>query len=518
MKDKILSFIDESAAIAVELETELTKRPAISPESGGEGELDKCVFLESWLRARGISQLERYDAPDPRAKGGVRPSLVATSGGAATIPGGAGSARLWIMSHLDVVPPGEASLWKSDPWTVIQADGGDGRGVRLIGRGVEDNQQGLTSSVLAALSLVSQGIIPQHTVKLLFVADEENGSQYGINWLLKNVPDLFRADDMVLIPDSGAPTGETIEIAEKTLLWVRFSTIGAQAHGSRPDQGINAHLAGAALALRLHEGLSGAFPDRDPLFEPDYSTFQPTRKEANVPNINTIPGDDVFYMDMRVLPRYPAKTVLAEIDRIKGEVEAKYGVKISYTLPQCHESKATSPDAPLVRLHYGLTQKISDHDPLFEPDYSTFQPTKKEANVPNINTIPGEDVFCMDMRILPRYPVKTVLVEIDRIKAEVEARYKVTIAYTMPQRMESKPTSADAPLIKLLSKSIVEVYGVKTRPIGIGGGTVGAYLRNEGIDSAVWCRIDDTAHQPNEYAIIGNILGDAKVMSLLMTN
>lgn len=415
MKEKIFSFIDNSAALAVELETELTKRPAISPESGGEGELDKCVFLESWLRAHGITRLERYDAPDKRAKGGVRPSLVATIPGSDTAENGA--ARLWIMSHIDVVPPGEASLWKSDPWQVVQVDGGDGRGIRLIGRGVEDNQQGLTSSVLAALALFTQGITPVRTVKLLFVADEENGSGYGIDWLLKNVPDLFHKNDMIVVPDGGDPKGETIEIAEKNLIWIRFSTIGAQAHGSRPDQGINAHLAGADLAVRLHEELSRKFPGHDPLFEPDYSTFQPTKKEANVPNINTIPGDDVFCMDMRILPRYPAKAVLAEIDRIKAEVEAQRGVKISYTLPQCHESK---------------------------------------------------------------------------------------------------PTPADAPLVKLLSKTVKEVYQVETRPIGIGGGTVGAYLRNAGIDSVVWSRMDDTAHQPNEYTLLANILGDAKVMALLM--
>ncbi|GHV78903.1 acetylornithine deacetylase [Spirochaetia bacterium] len=414
MKEKIFSFIDNSTAIAVELETELTRRPAISPDSGGEGELDKCVFLESWLKSHGITQLERYDAPDKRAKGGVRPSLVATIPGSDTADG---APRLWIMSHIDVVPPGEASLWKSDPWTVIQQDDGDGRGVRLIGRGVEDNQQGLTASVLAALALVKQGIKAARTVKLLFVADEENGSGYGIDWLLKNVPGLFHKNDMVLIPDSGDPKGETIEIAEKNLIWIQFSTAGAQAHGSRPDQGINAHLAGADLAVRLHEELTKKFSDHDPLFEPDYSTFQPTKKEANVPNINTIPGDDVFCMDMRVLPRYPAKTVLAEIDRIKAEVEAKHGVKITYTLPQCHESK---------------------------------------------------------------------------------------------------PTSKDAPLVKLLSRTIKEVYHVDTRPIGIGGGTVGAYLRNAGIDSVVWSRLEDTAHQPNEYTLLANILGDAKVMALLM--
>jgi succinyl-diaminopimelate desuccinylase len=411
MKEKLFSFIDDSAALAIELETALTGIPAISPDSGGEGELEKCLFLESWLRAQGIGHLERQDAPDGRAKGGVRPSLIAT------LPGRSDASRTWIMSHIDVVPPGEASLWNSDPWRVIQKDEGDGRGLRLIGRGVEDNQQGLVSSVVAALSLAKQGIVPAHTVKLLFAADEENGSLYGIDWLIKNVPGLFRGDDMILIPDGGDPRGETIEIAEKNLMWVRFSTAGLQAHGSRPDQGANAHLAGAELAVRLHEELS---------------------------------------------------------------------------------------------------KKFADRDPLFEPDYSTFQPTKKEANVPNINTIPGDDVFCMDMRVLPRYPLSAVLAEIDRVKAEVEAKHRVAISYTLPQRQESKPTSPDAPLVKLLSGIVQELYQVETRPIGIGGGTVGAYLRNAGIDSVVWGHMDDTAHQPNEYALLNNILIDAKVMALLM--
>ncbi|MDR3146082.1 MAG: M20 family metallo-hydrolase [Treponema sp.] len=425
MKERIYDFIDNSEALAVELETELTGRPAISPESGGEGELDKCEFLEGWLKKRGITRLERYDAPDPRAKGGVRPNLIATIPGLED-RGGAedGSGVLWIMSHLDVVPPGELSLWQSDPWTVVAQR--EDRGLRLIGRGVEDNQQGLCSSVLAALALVELGIKPLRTVKLLFVADEENGSAYGIGWLMENqgktvngrvIPRLFCGEDMVLIPDGGDPRGETIEIAEKNLVWARFVTRGLQAHGSRPDQGINAHLAGADLALRLH---------------------------------------------------------------------------------------------------YGLSEQFADRDPLFEPDYSTFQPTKKEANVPNINTIPGEDVFCMDMRILPRYPADAVLAEVDRIAAEVAAKYGVTITYTLPQRIESRATPADSPLVGLLSRAVKEVYGVDTRPVGIGGGTVGAFLRNAGIPAAVWSRMADAAHQPNEYALTANLLGDAKVMALLM--
>jgi succinyl-diaminopimelate desuccinylase len=411
MKEKIFSFIDNSTKLAVELETELCKYPAISPDSGGQGELDKCEFLASWLKAQGITQLERYDSPDPRAKGGLRPNLVAT------IPGKDDTAkdapRFWVMSHIDVVPPGEASFWDSDPWkAVVSADG-----KRIIGRGVEDNQQGLTASVIAALAFVKQGITPNRTVKLLFASDEENGSVYGVDWLIKNHPELFHKNDIVIVPDSGSVSGAEIEIAEKSHVWAKFTTKGIQTHAAHPDRGANAYLAGADLT---------------------------------------------------------------------------------------------------VKLHYGLSQKFSGKNPLFDPDYSTFQPTKKEPNIPNINTVPGDDVFYYDMRILPSTSIDDVFKEIDRIKAEVEAKHKVTIKYEILYRTESPPTSQDSPLVKFLSKSITEVYGVKTKTVGIGGGTFAAFLRKHGIDCAVWSRFDLTAHQPNEYALLENILGDAKVMALMM--
>jgi succinyl-diaminopimelate desuccinylase len=84
------------------------------------------------------------------------------------------------------------------------------------------------------------------------------------------------------------------------------------------------------------------------------------------------------------------------------------------------------------------------------------------------------------------------------------------------QSNESPPTSAQAPLIKSLSRAINEVYGVTARPVGIGGGTIAAFLRRDGIDSAVWSKLSDTAHQPNEYSLVQDIIGDAKVMALLM--
>jgi succinyl-diaminopimelate desuccinylase len=63
---------------------------------------------------------------------------------------------------------------------------------------------------------------------------------------------------------------------------------------------------------------------------------------------------------------------------------------------------------------------------------------------------------------------------------------------------------------------VKEVYGVDAEPVGVGGGTVGAYLRNEGYDTVVWARVEESAHMPNEYCVLENLKGDAKVMALAM--
>ena len=52
--------------------------------------------------------------------------------------------------------------------------------------------------------------------------------------------------------------------------------------------------------------------------------------------------------------------------------------------------------------------------------------------------------------------------------------------------------------------------------MGIGGGTVAALFRHAGIPAACWAKLDETAHQPNEYCIIDNMVGDAKVFAHIM--
>ncbi len=57
--------------------------------------------------------------------------------------------------------------------------------------------------------------------------------------------------------------------------------------------------------------------------------------------------------------------------------------------------------------------------------------------------------------------------------------------------------------------------GVKAHGVGIGGGTCAGFFRKRGFAAAVWSRHDDTEHRPDEYAIIENIVCDAKVFAHL---
>ena len=402
--DRVCRRLDTYRDRMIELQRELVRRPAIGPTSGGEGEAEKAAFLEAYLRTRGITDIEDIRAPDPRVPSGYRPNLIAR------IPGRDSSRTVWFMAHLDVVPAGDPETWDSDPFEV-KVDGD-----RLIGRGVEDNHQGLVASVMAVQALAEEGVTPAHDVGLLLVADEETGSKFGLAHVVKEV-DQLRPGDLVVVPDGGEPDGSLIEVAEKSILWIRFAVTGQTAHGSTPERGRNATRAAAHLTVALEE-LHERFGDKDPLFDPPGSTFAPTKREANVDNINTIPDKDVFYWDCRILPGYDLGEVEAFVRVKADEVAARFGVRVDISYPQ------------------------------------------REAAAP--------------------------------------------------------PTAADAPVVEALREAVDAVYGVQARPGGIGGGTVAAFLRRAGIPAAVWARMEETMHGPNESCLLSNLVGDAKVFAHLM--
>ena len=134
----------------------------------------------------------------------------------------------------------------------------------------------------------------------------------------------------------------------------------------------------------------------------------------------------------------------------------------------------------------------------------------------NINTIPGEDVFYMDCRVLPEYDLQAVLSAIQKIVHSIERKFKVQIEISTAQYVQSaKPTSPDAPVVAALAEAIQEVYNIKTFAGGVGAGTVASYIRKKNYPVAVWSKTNQTAHQPDENCTIENMVGNAKVFAYL---
>ena len=179
----------------VEFQCRLTAVTALGPENGGDGEWLRSRHLMEQLRAFGLDQIEEIDAPDPRVSTGLRPNLVVR------LPGAAARPAVWVLAHMDTVPPGEIKLWESDPFQAVVRDG------RIIGRGVEDNQQGLTAGVFALRALLDEGLVPATDVGLVLVADEETGNHFGVEYMLETTPTWCTPTIWWWSPTRAVPTG-----------------------------------------------------------------------------------------------------------------------------------------------------------------------------------------------------------------------------------------------------------------------------------------------------------------------
>jgi succinyl-diaminopimelate desuccinylase len=392
---RISQKINSYREAMIELQTVLSAVPAVGPENGGEGELLKANLLEKRLQELGFKNFRHYDAEDKSVPSGIRPNFITT------IEGKNKPGFVWVITHLDIVPPGEIKLWTSDPYKAYVKDG------YIYGRGVEDNQQDMVASIFAAKAILDEGIALAKSIGLAFVADEETSSKMGACYMLDRADQPFKKDDLIVVPDSGNREGSLIEVAEKSMLWLSFKTKGKQCHGSNPQLGNNAFVAASGLVTKL-ASLKKSFPQSDPLFDPQASTFEPTKKEANVGNINTIPGEDVFYMDSRVM---------AAIKKIVSRIEKKFKVQIEISPVQYLQSP--------------------------------------------------------------------------------------------------KPTSPTAPIVRALTEAIGTVYGIKAFAGGVGAGTLAAYFRQKDFPVAVWSKNNQTAHQPDENCSINNMMGNAKVFAYL---
>ncbi len=392
--DRVSGLVDSYSQDMVRTMKEMIPIRAVSPMSGGEGEMERARYLEGVLKSWGLST-HRYDYTD--GTGTARPNIISTVGD--------GQGVIWLVGHMDTVAEGDRSLWKTDPFALrLEGD-------LMYGRGTSDDGQGVVSCMYALRALVESGITARYKVGLALVADEELGSRFGMQKLMEERK-LFGKRDMFVVPDSGNSDGSVIEIGEKGLLWLKITVNGRQVHASTPGLGVNAFRESIEFLHEVDVMLHSKYSKKNALFRPSMSTFEMTKHEKNVDSTNIVPGTDISYMDCRVLPDYRLDDVVKDVREVAGRK---------------------------TRARIDVEEYVRD-DPA---------------------------------------PV----------------------------------TDANAEVVKLLESSITELRGIKPKKIGIGGGTCAAFPRKKGMQAAVWMTEQDVAHQPNEYARVGDMVADAKVFA-----
>ena len=218
----------------------------------------------------------------------------------ARIGGGDGKKPLCLSGHTDVVPLGAA------PWSVppFAADMGDGK---IYGRGATDMKGGIAAIVAAAVELAphlhgTPGLV------LVITAAEETGCE-GANFLAGLDGVLGRAGALVI----AEPTANRPLNGHKGVLRAEGRATGVTAHGSMPEQGENAvYKAARVIAklerLKLGEGraLNGGLP-----------TLNVGWFHGGM-NINSVPDEAKFGLDIRMVPGLTDAEVLATLAETGG--------------------------------------------------------------------------------------------------------------------------------------------------------------------------------------------------------
>ena len=192
--------------------TELARRlvsiDSVNPDlvPGGAGEREVAWFVADWMRGAGLEMETVESAPG-------RPSVVGVARGTG------GGRSLMLNAHLDTV--GVAGV--EQPFEA-RVEGG-----RLYGRGAYDMKGALAACMVAASEVGRLAL--RGDVIVAAVADEEAASVGTISVLERLTADA------AVVPEF---TGLEVCVAHKGFVWLEVETRGKAAHGSRPEEGVDA--------------------------------------------------------------------------------------------------------------------------------------------------------------------------------------------------------------------------------------------------------------------------------------
>jgi acetylornithine deacetylase/succinyl-diaminopimelate desuccinylase-like protein len=181
----------------------------------------ECVtFIDGLLRDAGYETTVLAREPE-------RPNLLARLAGRGAAP------PLLLYGHLDVVTT-VGQRWRHPPFEAVTEDG------FVWGRGAVDMKGGVAMMLSAFLRAKASGLEPAGDVIFCALADEENLSGYGADWLVREHADRFDGVRYAIGEFGGFTLHHSgrrfypIQVAEKQVCTLELTVRGPGGHGSMP--------------------------------------------------------------------------------------------------------------------------------------------------------------------------------------------------------------------------------------------------------------------------------------------
>ena len=222
---------------------------------------------------------------------------------------------LCFAGHTDVVPPGPANEWRSDPFEPEIRDG------NLFGRGAADMKSGLAAMIVALERFV--GAHPNHkgSLAMLVTSDEEGQARDGTLKVVETLQARDESIDWCVLgePSSQSELGDTVRIGRRGSLSGALSVKGIQGHVAYPQLADNPIRRFAPVLADLH---ATQWDSGNEHFPPTSFQVVEIMSSAGAPNVT--PADLTARLNLRYSTEWNHERLKKRVEEIFDSHEIEY--------------------------------------------------------------------------------------------------------------------------------------------------------------------------------------------------
>jgi len=230
---------------------------------------------------------------------------------------GTASPVLCFAGHTDVVPPGDLSQWRSDPFSAVITDG------FLCGRGAADMKGGLAAMITAAERFMAGGGPFTGSIAFLITSDEEGIAVNGTRKVIDTLRSRQERIDYCVVgePSSDTIPGDVVRVGRRGSLTGTITVTGAEGHVAYGHLASNPIRHFAPALAELHEI---EWDQGNEHFPP--TTFEVAHVQSSSGSDNVIPGSLSAIFNLRYSTEWHDRDLRRKIESVLDRHNLDYSL------------------------------------------------------------------------------------------------------------------------------------------------------------------------------------------------